>query len=313
MTGSRILVVGGTGLVGAHAATLLAERGDLVTLSSRSAVPDELGPMLTALPHLAGDYAAGTFTEADLAPFDSVVFAAGNDIRHVDVGGENDEFWSRTQADGVPAFVELAKRAGVSRVIQVGSCYHQAVPELAAGSPYVQARQAADERARALTEPGFAVITLNPPPIVGSIPGRVQRRFARMISWLRGERDEPVFAPTGGTNYMSVRSLSQAIAGALDAGEPGHAYLVGDENRRYVSFFQTIADAAGSRIVVEERDAEQPFQPDRFIIQGRGHVLQYEPDPAETAILGYDRNDIQRALVEIVGLVEAQARERRKG
>jgi dihydroflavonol-4-reductase len=306
MTGEKVLVVGGTGLIGAHAAMLLAERGDRVTLSSRSAVPEELGATLTALPHLVGDYVAGTFTEADLAPFDSVVFAAGNDVRHVDVSGESEEFWARAESEGVPAFVALAKRAGVARVIQLGSCYHQAMPELAAGSAYVRARQLADERSRALTEPGFAVITLNPPPIVGSIPGRVQRRFARLLSWLRGERDEPVFGPAGGTNYLSVRSLSQAIAGALDRGEPGHAYLVGDENLSYAAFYQGLADAAGIDITVEERDAEQPYQPDRFITQGRGNFLRYEPDAAETAVLGYDRNDIRRALAEIVGLVEAE-------
>jgi len=305
MTGSRILVVGGTGMIGAHTAAHLAARGDRVTLSSRSAPStDSLLPGIVGLPHLAGDYTKRTFTESDLSAFDSIVFAAGNDVRHVEESSETTDHWRRVQAEGVPEFVALAKRAGVGRVVQVGSCYHQASPELVEGSDYVWARREADERSRALTGDGFAAITINPPPIVGSIPGRTQRRFARMISWLRGERDEPLVAPAGGTNYLSARSLAQAVAGALDDGEPGRAYLVGDENLLFREYFQLFADVAGSTVVLEERDEEHPYQPDRFIVPGRGSVFAYEPPPEETALLGYDRHDIARALAEIVESVD---------
>lgn len=311
---ARILVMGGSGMIGAHAAAHLAARGDRVTLSSRTAPTGELLPGIAGLPHLAGDYIGGTLTERDLEPFDSVVFAAGNDVRHVDEASESPEFWNRAQSEGVPGFAALAKRAGVGRLVQIGSCYHQARPEYAEASAYSGARRLADDRTRALTGDGFAAITLNPPPIVGSIPGRVQRRFARMISWLRGERPEPVFAPAGGTNYLSARSLSQAIAGALDSGEPGRAYLVGDENLRFREYFQLLADTAGSTITVEERDEESPFQPDRFIVPGRGTVFAYEPPAAETELLGYDRHDIRRALAEIVESVDRDAvAEGRKG
>lgn len=304
MTGQRVLVLGGSGMIGAHAAAHLLARGDAVTLSSRSPLTAPPLPALAGVPHLAGDYMESSFTETDLEPFDSIVFAAGNDVRHVEASGESEEYWKRAQSQGVPRFVALAQRAGVGRVVQVGSCYHQAMPELAETSAYVRARRDADDRSRELTAPGFAVITLNPPPIVGSIPGSVQRRFARMVDWLRGQRSEPLFAPAGGTNYLSVRSLAQAIAGALDAGEPGRAYLVGDENLRFVEYFRLFAEIAGSDMAIEERDEEHPFQPDRFIVPGRGRIFAYEPPAAETALLGYDRGDIRRALTEIVDSID---------
>ncbi|MEJ1230518.1 MAG: hypothetical protein WDM88_07705 [Galbitalea sp.] len=139
------------------------------------------------------------------------------------------------------------------------------------------------------------------------MPGRVQRRFARMVEWARGNVAEPeLFAPVGGTNYMSVRSLAQAVAGALAAGEPGRAYLIGDENLTYTEYFQLFADAAGGGVRIVERDEEHPFQPDRFIVQGRGAVISYEPDPAEVALLGYQRNDVRRAVNEIVETIDAE-------
>lgn len=306
MSANRVLVVGGTGLIGAHAALLLAERGDTVVIASRSGATDH--PQLAELEQLRGDYAAGTFTEAELSRFDSIVFSAGNDVRHVAVDDESAPFWSSVQSDGVPNFIELARRAGVGRVVQVGSCYHQFDPTFAAGSPYVEARRLADERSRALSDGSFAVMTLNPPPIVGTIPGRVQRRFGRMVQWARGEMpDVPVFAPRGGTNYMSVRSLAQSIAGALAAGEAGRAYLVGDENLSYAEYFGMLAEVSGRSEPLEVRDEEHPFQPDRFIVQGRGNTVSYEPPADEVALLGYDRGDIRRALQEIVDTIDRES------
>jgi hypothetical protein len=102
---------------------------------------------------------------------------------------------------------------------------------------------------------------------------------------------------------MSVRSLSEAIAGALGNAESGRAYLVGDESLRFSDFFQLFFDAVGSSRKVIERDQEHPLLPDPFIVPGRGVRLAYEPDPAEVALLGYTRNDVTRAVREVVSLV----------
>ncbi|WP_262001603.1 MULTISPECIES: NAD-dependent epimerase/dehydratase family protein [Microbacterium] len=302
---SRVLVVGATGMIGSHVAADLAAHGDEVTVMARRDPSDRDPRAVHGMPRLRGDYTDAESSPRMLEGFDAIVFAAGNDIRHVPADQEDDTFWDRTQSVGVPRFAALAKAAGVGRFVQIGSYYHQLHPEWAERIPYVAARRDADERTRALSDDGFAAMTLNPPSIVGA-DERGVRRFARMIAWTRGELDEPeLFAPPGGTNYMSVRSLSQAARGALDAGEGGRAYLVGDRNLTYRGYFQLLADAAGSAHVIEERDEEHPFQPDRFIVQGRGAVIAYEPDPAETALLGYARDDVERALAEIVTAVDA--------
>lgn len=300
-----ILVVGGTGMIGSHVAAHLRDRGDRVTIASRSQGGPYDPPSIAGIDRVAIDYTDAGLTPAALEGFEAIVFSAGNDIRHVSAERESDEFWRAVQSEGVPRFAGLARQAGVECFVQLGSYYHQLHPEWAANDAYVAARKGADEGARALATDGFRAITLNPPSIVGAVPGRVLKGFRRLISWVRGELDEPeLFGPAGGTNYMSVRSLVQAVDGALDRGAGGHAYLVGDQNLRYHEYFQKLALAAGSTLVVEERDEECAFQPDRFIVQGRGNVIGYTPDPAETELLGYERDDIDRALAEIVAAAD---------
>src|SRR5690606_24651531 len=101
----KVLIVGGTGMIGGHAALFLKDKGSDVTLAARKPV-DGASP-LGGFPVLIGDYAEGTFTEADLAPFDAVVFAAGNDIRHLSRDIDEHAFWQKMQIEGVPNFVAL--------------------------------------------------------------------------------------------------------------------------------------------------------------------------------------------------------------
>lgn len=299
---SRVLVVGGTGMIGSEIARRLRDRGDEVVLLSRRPASEGESHGIDEVERMLGDYMdPTTIDEAALARFDAVAFAAGQDIRHVAVDDEDAAFWTRAQERGVPGFAAIAKRAGIGRFVQIGSYYHQLHPEWTERIPYVAARAAADAGARALSDESFAAITLNPPSIVGASSARGRRGFGRMVSWLRGDLDGvAVQAPPGGTNYMSVRSLGDAVLGALDRGVGGTAYLVGDENHTYREYFQMVADAAGLDVRVPEVDDECAFQPDRFIVQGRGTVIAYEPDPADVALLGYARGDVRRALDEIV-------------
>lgn len=300
----KTLIIGGTGMIGAHTALHLRDHGEDVTLGSRGPIPDD--SPVAGFPLLTGDYTVPSFTREQLARFDAVVFAAGNDVRHKKSEDDAEQFWARTQSVGVPRFAELAKQAGVGRFVQVGSYYHQLRPDLAEGNPYIAARKAADEGARALADGSFTVCTLNPPSIIGAVPGASTRRYRRLVSWAAGNEPEiPDFAPAGGTNYMSAESLAQAIRGALLHGESGAAYLVGDQNLTYRQFFQLLVDAAGGNRPIAERDEQHRLQPDASIIQGRGNTIAYEPDADEVRRLGYSRNDCARAVRALVDAVVA--------
>lgn len=294
----KVLVVGGTGALGGHAAIHLAEKGHAVTIGGRN--PANPATPMAAMPFLKGDYIAGDFTPERLAGFDWVVFAAGNDPRHVPADADFLAFLHKANHVAVPAFFAAAREAGVSRAVQLGSYYHHASPELIAGNPYIQSRKAACEGARAQAGEGFGVVSVNAPFMVGSVPGLPSMIFEPYVQWAQGKLPIPAFGPSGGTNFMSFRSLSEAIEGALERGESGKAYLVGDEDLSFTEYFQLFFDAAGSATRLEERDEEHPLLPDIAIPQGRGNWVRVSPDPAEVALLGYRRNDAASAVADLV-------------
>ena len=75
----KILVVGGTGALGGHCAIHLASKGHDVSVGGRN--PANPATQMAAMPFVQGDYVAGDYTPEQLAGFDWVVFAAGNDPR----------------------------------------------------------------------------------------------------------------------------------------------------------------------------------------------------------------------------------------
>lgn len=295
----KVLVIGGTGALGGHAALHLAAQGHDVTISGRGAAAPA-GTALTTLGYMQGDYVAGDFTADRLTGFDWMVFAAGNDPRHVPQGADFAAWLHKANHVALPAVFAAAREAGMSRAVQLGSFYPQAAPELVAGNVYIQSRLAACEGARAEGRPGFDVVSVNAPFMVGTVAGLPSAIFEPYVQWAKGNIPVPFFAPTGGTNFMSFRSLSEAIEGALLRGEPGKAYLVGDENLSFRDYFQLFFDAVGNPVTLEARDEELPLLPDVAIPQGRGNTIRYEPDAGEVALLGYRRGDVAPAVAEIV-------------
>jgi dihydroflavonol-4-reductase len=295
----KILVIGGTGLIGGHAALFLQAQGNEVAIAARK--PPPAGSALASLPFLPCDYVAGEFTAADLARLDAIVFAAGNDIRHVAPGSDMDAHWQKANVEAVPRFFALAREAGVKRAVLVGSFYPQVAPQLIASSGYVRSRHQADEGVRTLASPGFAVCSVNAPFVVGTVPGLHVKMFEVYTHYAQGKLGPmPVFGPAGGSNFISTQSLSEAIWGALQRGESGKAYLVGDENLSFAEYFAAFFRAAGNVGTVPSLDQEHPLLPDIALYTGRGNTVAYEPDAQETALLGYRRGDVQRAVNEVV-------------
>jgi dihydroflavonol-4-reductase len=104
----------------------------------------------------------------------------------------------------------------------------------------------------------------------------------------------------GGGNFMSTQSFAEAVAGALDRGEPGKAYLVGDENWSFVHYYELILETLGMPQTLAVRDASHPSFPDESLYSGRGIVIAYEPDPVSVQKLGYRRHDAERAVRDMV-------------
>ncbi|MBM7516832.1 NAD-dependent epimerase/dehydratase family protein [Nocardioides nitrophenolicus] len=299
----RVLVVGGTGLIGSTVATELARRGYDVAVAGRNR-PEEGAPA-AAHRWVEGDYTSPGWTER-LREFDALVFAAAQDIRHVGPHASA-ETWQDVQTASLPAFFAEARDAGVRRAVLVGSYYHQVLPDLVATNAYVRARAEAERGVLALATPEFAVCAVNPPNVVGVAPGRALHAFAKMVRWARGglAAKVPDCAPHGGTNYISVHAVAAAVAGAVERGESGRAYLIGDENLSFQSYFQALFDAAGAGRTVAVCDDDHAFLPDDFLVAGKGVTIDYEPDAAERELLGYEGGDLAATLRAMVAAVDA--------
>ena len=290
----KILVVGGAGMIGGHAALHLQAKGHNIAIAGRN--PPVTATPLGELEFCRIDYIEDTDPKAALTGFDALVFAAGNDIRHLPQGQSAAAHWQRANTEAVPRFFAAARDAGIRHAVQIGSFYPQAMPALVETNPYVRSRKLADDGARALNGEGFRVVSVNAPFVLGAVPGLVVGMFKAYTDYAMGKfAPMPEFAPPGGVNFISTRSLSEAVEAALLHGQAGEAYLVGDENLSFGDYFGAFFRAAG-RAAPPVLDQEHPLLPDAALYFGRGNSLFYEPDTR----LAYRRNDVVATIGEIV-------------
>ena len=94
--------------------------------------------------------------------------------------------------------------------------------------------------------------------------------------------------------------LAQAVAGALERGESGKAYLVGDENLSWKDYLEAWFAAAGNPQELVVTDDEHPLFPNIILFAGAGATVSYQPPADELALLGYDRGGIADMIKEIV-------------
>jgi nucleoside-diphosphate-sugar epimerase len=296
----KTLIVGGTGFVGGYTALCFKEQGHDVTIMSRS--PPKGTSRLNDLPFLAGDYIEDDFSDGRLEGFEALVFAAGNDLANYPTDGSvsQAQYFDKANVEGLPRFFERAKRAGIARAVYMGSYYSFVAPESIATIPYVRSRHLSDEAIRALSSPGFNVCSCALPWIVGYTPGFPVAHWEGLARYAKGEFPWPEFAPLGGANFMTCRSVAQAMIGGLERGESGKAYLIGDTNLSWKQFFELWFKAVGRPRDLPVGEGH-PLIPDEIIAYVGGRNPSYVPPPEETARLGYERDVLIPHLAECVG------------
>jgi dihydroflavonol-4-reductase len=294
----RVLVVGGSGLIGGDAALYLQAQGHTVTIMARK---KPSAPALAALPFLQFDYVNDDVSDGRLKGFDWLVFAAAADIRQLPMDGsvEAEAFYRQVNDKAVPRFFAAAREAGIQRAVYIGTFYPQVAPQQIGVCPYVTSRSVTDEAVRALASDSFAVCSLNLPFVLGHIPGLDIPHIGALVAYASGAlTDLPVFAPRGGTNHISSHSVAQATLCALQRGESGKAYLLGDENYSWKDYLELWFAAAGNPQNLQVSDEDHPLLPNVIMFAGPGATVSYEPDDA--APLDYDRQQILKTITELV-------------
>jgi len=295
----KTLVVGGAGFVGSATTLLLHDAGHDVTIMSRSRPAP--GSRLDDIAFVTGNYISDDFSDGRvLEGFDWLVFCAGSDMGNFvekDNGSEAD-FFEKANIEALPRFFEAAKRAGIRRSVYMGSWYSYVAPQVIETIPYVRSRHLSDAAIRALSSPDFNVCSCALPWIVGHTPGVTVAHWHALTMLAMGRLEGvPESAPVGGANFMSSRSVAQAMLGGLERGESGKSYLIGDENLSWKAFFELWFAAAG-------RPRDLPV--------ARGNVLvpdfalsyldfgssDYVPPEEETALLGYERGVLKQTVAD---------------
>lgn len=299
----------------------LLRRGHEVSTAS---IPDvELGDWF---PSRVGVVHANLFKAppADLVELvgghDALVYAIGPDDR-VTPPAPAYEFFHHRLVDCCGRVLDAAREAGVRKAVVLNSYFayfDREWPELrlAERHPYVRCRV---EQARRAIEAGWGrmdVCVLELPYIFGAMPGRMP--LWRDVLFERVRKMPVVFFPRGGTNAIAVEAVGQAIAGAVERGEHGRRYPVGDENLTWKELLSVVLDAMGlkRRVVTlptrvatwygkllksrEKRHGlESGLDLARFFADVQSRELFFDPEPTCRA-LGYERGGVVEAIKRAV-------------
>ncbi|MDG4826410.1 NAD(P)H-binding protein [Asanoa sp. WMMD1127] len=233
----RILVVGGSGLIGAHVVDVLRGRGHVVTTAARTA--------RAGVDHVLDvEQASVDSWAAVLSGHDGVVYATRTDEQRPLPKPVYPAFRATLVAP-VERLFTAARAAGLSRGVVMGSYYthfHRLNPawRLAERHTYIRCRveQAAAGRSAA----GLPVAVLELPFVFGRAGERVPNWAGALDRWARSR--SPLLLPVGGTAGASARSVAEVAADALEQGS-GADIPVADENLTWTAMLTRIAAAVG--------------------------------------------------------------------
>ncbi len=315
----KLLIAGGTGFLGYHALREALRRGHTVTALGRPPLPAaELFPHSVRL--IEADL--GTLSDHELtgvtAGYDGVVFAAGADDRALPRAPAYDYFYDANVRQ-CTRFLQAARQGGAHRAVVLNSyfAYFDRVwphMRLAERHPYIRSRV---EQAQAAEVEGLAVMILELPYIFGVMPEGFDYVpiWKPLVDYVRSPW--PLFYTRGGTAMIAVQHVAEAIVGALERGEPGRRYPIGDENRTWEAWLTLIGELAGRRkrfVAVppalvrvgmvglrlwwRARGLESGLEPVAFVDLQTRHTY-YDPAPSREA-LGYGQGGLDAALAVTV-------------
>ncbi len=244
----RVCIVGGTGLLGYHAALEFLCRGHTVdTIALRDI---ELGAWFPR---------RITVHEADVARLnerqlvgllrgvDALVYALGPDDRARPDAPAYDFFHERLVRQCARVFT-AARKAGVTRGTVLGSyfsCFDRVWPHkrLAERHPYIRCRVEQAQSAIAAGGNTLSVNVLELPYIFGTMPGRTPLWKGVVLDML--VRLPVVFYPDGGSTMITAAHVGEAVAGAIERGAHGQHYPIGDENLSWDEMLEVMLRTLG--------------------------------------------------------------------
>jgi len=315
----KVVVIGGTGFLGYYAVREFIRRGHSVTIVALPPLPEEgLFPKEVNITLANIDKLDDSSIMDILKGHDAIVFAAGADDRVIPKAPAY-EFFHQANVLSCKRVLSLARQSGIKRGVILSSYFlhfDRTWPEerLSEHHPYIRSRKEQAQQSMDVSMPDLQLMILELPYIFGSMPGRTPL-WKPLIGYINSRY--PLFYMRGGTNMIAVEHVGEAIVGAIEKGEGGHSYTVGDENLTWVEFLERILRILGKkkRIVIVPtclvrlvlrlvglqhrlRGRESGLDPVRFAaIQTRNTF--FDPAPAAQE-LGYGRGNLEEAFKNTV-------------
>lgn len=228
----KVLMIGGTGLLGLEGAKELIKRG-------HSVISLALPPLQEDLEIPKGmEVRLGNFMEMSKSELleafhgcEGFIFAAGVDER---VEGKPPIYnlFKKYNIDALQRIMDIAVEAGVKSSVVLGSYFSYFAKEwkeleLTKYHPYIRSRIDQEELALSYAKNNqMNVGVLELPYIFGVQKGRkpVWQFIAEMI---RNNPGKELYYPRGGTTMVTIRQVGESIAGALENTKGGKAYPIG--------------------------------------------------------------------------------------
>lgn len=244
----KVFMIGGTGLLGSAAAQLFIDKGHEVKTVSLPPLP-EGAPIPKEMEIVFGNYLEMSDDEIKkiMEGCDCFVFAAGVDER-VEFPAPVYEAYKRYNIDPLDRFIPLAKEAGITKTVVLGSYFSYFAKEhpemeLTKKHPYIRSRIAQEKTAFSYADENMDVSVLELPYIFGTQPGR-KPVWVILIEQL-SNMGPITFYPKGGTTMVTVRQVAQVIVGAAEKNKGANAYPIGYYNLTWNEFLKIVHAAMG--------------------------------------------------------------------
>lgn len=243
----KILMIGGTGLLGSEAAKELIARGHEVTSIALPPLPT--GAVLPKEMKIEfGNYLEMTDDElrAHLKGCEGFVFAAGVDER-VEGPAPIYDLYKKYNIAPVTRLLTLCRECGVKHAVICGSYFSYFAKkwpekELTKWHPYIRSRIDQENAAMAFGK-DLDVAVLELPYIFGTQPGR-KPVWVFLVENVMSMKGMTMY-PKGGSTMVTVKQVGQAIAGAIEKNRGGKCYPIGWYNKTWPELLNVVHQYLG--------------------------------------------------------------------
>ena len=264
----KVLVTGATGFVGGNLARKLWEQGHEVMALVR---PGSIRAAMegTGIQSVTGDILDRDSVDRAVQGCEAVFHCAAAYT-----------FWSpdpdaiyRTNVDGTVNVLKAALQAGVSRVVYTSTVSTIGLPDWELSTEetladpnhlaghYKKSKYQAELAALDMVSQGLPVIVVNPTTPVGPWDVKPTPTGRMVLDFLLGRI--PAYVDTG-MNLVDVEDVAAGHILAMERGQPGQRYLLGNRNVSLKEVFDMLADATGL--------AAPKWRAPYWLVMGAGYV-----------------------------------------